>query len=75
MLDEIKVKKLLKTALFEYIRSLESSGIYFIKYKEKCKAYIEVLDDKDLLSRFDFLDIDDAKELFEKLDEELNEND
>ena len=73
MLDEKSVKKLLKTALFEYIRSLESSGIYFIKYEEKCKAYMEVLDDKDLLSRYDFLSIDSAKELFKELDEELNE--
>lgn len=75
MLDEIKVKKLLRTSLFQYIDSLESSNLYFVEYEAKCKAYMEVLDDKDLLSRYEFLHIDNAKKFFKELDEELNVND
>ena len=75
MLNELQIKKLLKKELEEYIDSLTSPGIYFMKYEAKCKAYMNVLNDKEMLDKYNWLDIDSAKELLEDIEAYIEEND
>ena len=75
MLNELQIKKLLKKSLEQYIRSLSSSSLYFAQYEAECKAYMKVLNDKEMLNKYEFLHIDNSPVLLKELEEYIEEND
>ena len=75
MLKELQIKKLLKKSLEQYIKSLGSRSLYFAQYEAECKAYIKVLNDKEMLNKYEFLNIDNSKVLLKELEEYIEEND
>ena len=75
MLNELQIKKLLKKSLEKYINSLKSSSLYFAQYEAECKAYMKVLNDKEMLNKYEFLNIDNSKVLLKELEEYIEEND
>ena len=75
MLNELQIKKLFKKELEEYIKSLTSNGIYFMKYEAACRAYMNVLNDEEMLYKYKWLGIENARELLKELEEYIEEND
>ena len=75
MLNELQIKKLLKESLKKYIDSLKSTSLYFAQYEAECKAYINVLNDKDMLDKYKFLNVDNSPVLLKELEEYIEEND
>ena len=75
MLNELQIKKLLKKSLEQFIDSLKSRSLYFAQYEAECKAYMKVLNDKEMLNRYEFLNIDNSKVLLKELEEYIEEND
>ena len=75
MLNELQIKKLLKESLKKYIDSLKSRSLYFAQYEAECKAYMKVLNDKEMLNKYEFLHIDNSPVLLKELEEYIEEND
>ena len=75
MLNELQIKKLLKKSLEKFIDSLKSRGLYFAQYEAECQAYMKVLNDKEMLNRYEFLNIDNSKVLLKEIEEYIEEND
>ena len=75
MLNELQIKKLLKKSLEKFIDSLKSRSLYFAQYEAECKAYMKVLNDKEMLNKYEFLHIDNSPVLLKELEEYIEEND
>ena len=60
MLKELEVKKLLKKSLEQFINSLNSRNLYFAQYEAECNAYMNVLNDKEMLNKYEFLNINNS---------------
>lgn len=67
MLNEEQVKDILIKSTNEFIRSLESSSLYYAQYESEMKTCMKILDDKDMLKRYEFICIDKAKLLLNEL--------
>lgn len=74
MLNELQVKNLLKNSLFKYIRALERRSLYYVEYEAECKAYINVLNNKEMLNKYEFLNIDNSKVLLKELEQYIESN-
>lgn len=75
MLKELEVKKLLKKSLEQFINSLNSRNLYFAQYEAECNAYMNVLNDKEMLNKYEFLNINNSKVLLKELEDYIEEND
>ena len=75
MLKELEVKKLLKKSLERFINSLNSRNLYFAQYEAECNAYMNVLNDKEMLNKYEFLNINNSKVLLKELEDYIEEND
>lgn len=75
MLNELQIKKIFKKSLEKFIDSLKSRSLYFAQYEAECKTYMKVLNDKEMLNKYEFLNIDNSKVLLKELEEYIEEND
>lgn len=75
MLKELEVKKLLKKSLEQFINSLNSRNLYFAQYEAECNAYMKVLNDKEMLNKYEFLNINNSKVLLKELEDYIEGND
>lgn len=66
MLEEKEIFKLLKIALKEYIKTLQSGSFSYIEYGAEAKAYMKVLNNNEF--RCNFLSRERAKEFISKIE-------
>lgn len=67
MLNRIHILELLEEATNKYIRALTINDLSFAEYRAEAMAYIKVLNDEVLTSKYKYLDKDKAKELLKDI--------
>lgn len=73
MLHEIDVLQLLKESAENYISALNSRDFNWLAYEGQIKAYLKVLDDKELNYKYKYIDIEKAEVLIEDLRIKIND--
>ncbi len=73
MLHEIDVLYLLKESADNYISSLNGRGFDWTEYEGQIKAYLKVLNDKELNYKYKYIDIDRAKVLIGDVEIRIND--
>ncbi len=67
MLNKIHVLELMEESINNYLKALEMNSLYFESYKAEIFAYMKVLNDEALTSKYTYMDIDKAKELLKDI--------
>lgn len=73
MLHEIDVLYLLKESADNYISSLNGRGFDWTEYEGQIKAYLKVLNDKELNYKYKYIDIERAKVLIGDVEIRIND--
>ena len=73
MIHEVDVLYLLKESADNYISALNARDIDWMEYEGQIKAYLKVLDDKELNYKYKYMDIERAKVLIEDLRIKIND--
>ena len=73
MLHEIDVLYLLKESATNYISALNTRDFNWMEYEGQIKAYLKVLNDKELNYKYKYIDIDRAKVLIGDVEIRIND--